>query len=111
MTAPPSAGAYPSGSHPRHHLDDLVHQPVRFSLLATLAAAEEAEFAFVRDAIEVSDSVLSKHAGTLEASGYLAVRKGHVGKRPRTWFRITDEGRAAFDAHVALLRAIAAGER
>jgi DNA-binding MarR family transcriptional regulator len=97
--------------HPRHHLDDLVHQPVRFSLLATLAAAEEAEFAFVRDAIEVSDSVLSKHAATLESAGYVAVRKGHVGKRPRTWFRLTDEGRAAFDAHVAVLRAIAAGER
>jgi DNA-binding MarR family transcriptional regulator len=100
-----------TATHPRHHLDELVHQPVRFSLLATLAAAEEAEFAFVRDAIEVSDSVLSKHAATLEAAGYLAVRKGHVGKRPRTWLRLTDQGRAAFEAHVALLQAIAAGER
>ncbi|MFU8840937.1 MAG: transcriptional regulator [Nitriliruptoraceae bacterium] len=100
-----------TATHPRHHLDELVHQPVRFSLLATLAAAEEAEFAFVRDAIEVSDSVLSKHAATLEAAGYLAVRKGHVGKRPRTWLRLTAEGRAAFEAHVALLQAIAAGER
>lgn len=100
-----------TATHPRHHLDELVHQPVRFSLLATLAAAEEAEFAFVRDAIEVSDSVLSKHAATLETAGYLAVRKGHVGKRPRTWFRLTDQGRAAFEAHVALLQAIAAGER
>jgi DNA-binding MarR family transcriptional regulator len=110
MTAPPD-GSHPTASHPRHHLDDLVHQPVRFSLLATLAAAEEAEFAFVRDAIEVSDSVLSKHAATLEAAGYLSVRKGHVGKRPRTWYRLTEAGRAAFEAHVDLLRAIAAGER
>lgn len=104
-------GAHTTGSHPRHHLDDLVHQPVRFSLLAVLAAAEEAEFAFVRDAIEVSDSVLSKHASTLEAVGYLAVRKGHVGKRPRTWFRLTEEGRTAFEAHVALLTTIASGDR
>jgi DNA-binding MarR family transcriptional regulator len=100
-----------TATHPRHELDELVHQPVRFSLLATLAAAEEAEFSFVRDAIEVSDSVLSKHAATLEAAGYLAVRKGHVGKRPRTWLRLTEQGRAAFDAHVERLKAIAAGER
>jgi DNA-binding MarR family transcriptional regulator len=100
-----------TATHPRHELDELVHQPVRFSLLATLAAAEEAEFSFVRDAIEVSDSVLSKHAATLEAAGYLTVRKGYVGKRPRTWLRLTERGRAAFDAHVALLQAIAVGKR
>ncbi|MGK5553120.1 winged helix-turn-helix domain-containing protein [Actinomadura kijaniata] len=93
--------------HPRHGLDEVVHAPVRFSVMAVLAAAEKAEFAYVRDTVEVSDSVLSKQAATLEKAGYVKIVKGYVGKRPRTWLSLTAEGRAAFDRHVAALRAIA----
>jgi DNA-binding MarR family transcriptional regulator len=96
-----------SGSHPRHRLDDLIHAPVRFSIMATLAASEQAEFAFVRDLVEVSDSVLSKQVSLLETAGYVAVRKGYVGKRPRTWLSLTTQGRSAFRDHVAVLQAIA----
>ncbi|MDB5065373.1 MAG: transcriptional regulator [Chloroflexi bacterium] len=35
------------------------------------------------------------------------MRKGYVGKRPRTWLSITPAGRRAFDEHVAALVAIA----
>ena len=93
--------------HPRHGLDEVIHAPVRFSVMATLAAAEEAEFAFVRDGVQVSDSVLSKTVSTLENAGYVAVRKGYIGKRPRTWLSLTHQGREAFAAHVTALRAIA----
>ena len=52
-------------AHPRARLDDLVHQPVRFSLLAGLAQADELEFRFLRDTLQVSDSLLSRQASTL----------------------------------------------
>lgn len=94
-------------THPRHDLDDVVHNPVRFSIMATLAAADKAEFGFVRDTVEVTDSVLSKQVSTLEAAGYVHVHKGYIGKRPRTWLSLTRRGREAFDAHCAALRAIA----
>lgn len=93
-------------SHPRTRLDDVMHQPVRFSMVAALAAAKELEFSTVRDVVEVSDSLLSQHMTRLEEAGYVQVRKGHVGKRPRTWLSLTAEGRVAFDEHVAALRAI-----
>ena len=98
-----------AGQHARHRLDDVVHQPVRFSVLAALLAAEEAEFATVRDVVEVSDSVLSKQLSALEDAGYVRVRKGAVGRRPRTWLKLTPEGRAAFQRHLAVLREIADG--
>lgn len=75
--------------------------------MATLAAADKAEFGFVRDLVEVSDSVLSKQVSTLEAAGYVKVKKGYVGKRPRTWLSLSGKGRAAFDEHVDALRTIA----
>lgn len=97
-------------SHPRERLDEVIHQPVRFSIAASLAAADELEFGFVRDVVDVSDSTLSKQATVLEQAGYVAIRKGYVGKRPRTWLSLTAAGRAAFQAHVATLREIA-GDR
>ncbi|MBB3083438.1 winged helix-turn-helix domain-containing protein [Geodermatophilus sabuli] len=99
----------PRGVHPRHELDELIHAPVRFSVMATLASADEAEFGFVRDGVQVSDSMLSKTVSALEKAGYVEVRKGYVGKRPRTWLRLSRRGREAFGAHVAALRAIADG--
>ncbi len=94
-------------SHPRHELDDLLGHPVRFSVVAMLAAADRAEFAFVRDSVEVSDSVLSKQMSTLEQAGYVRVRKGFVGKRPRTWLALTRDGRRRFERHMSALREIA----
>lgn len=93
--------------HARSRIDALIHQPVRFSIVAALAAAEELEFGFVRDAVEVSDSLLSRYVTQLEDAGYVTVRKGYVGKRPRTWLALSNEGRSAYAAHLGALRAIA----
>lgn len=97
------------GQHARHRLDELIHAPVRLSIVAALAQVDEAEFAHVRDTVEVSDSVLSKQATQLEAAGYVRIRKGHVGKRPRTWLSLTPAGRTAYTGHLDALRAIAEG--
>lgn len=93
-------------SHPRSRLDDVMYQPVRFSIVAALAAAKQLEFSTVRDVVEISDSLLSQHASRLEEAGYVQISKGYVGKRPRTWLSLTSAGRAAFEEHVAALRAI-----
>jgi DNA-binding MarR family transcriptional regulator len=93
--------------HARHALDEVIHAPVRLSIVAALAGVDESEFAHLRDAVEISDSVLSKQAAQLEAAGYVKVRKGYVGKRPRTWLSLTAAGRAAYARHLDALRAIA----
>lgn len=97
--------------HPRHELDELLGHPVRFSVMALLAAASKVEFGFVRDQIEVSDSILSKQMSALEEVGYVRVDKGHVGRRPRTWLSLTKGGQRAFDRHLAALREIAGANR
>jgi hypothetical protein len=45
---------------------------------------------------------------TRKEAGYLAVRKGHVGKTPRTWLALTEQGRDALAAHLVALTAIVA---
>lgn len=90
------------------HLDLVVHPPTRLAICALLAGADWVEFSTVRDSVAVSDSVLSKHSRALEDAGYLEVRKGAVGRRPRTWFRLTARGHDAFAGHLAALQQLAA---
>ena len=92
--------------HPRSRLDDLLLHPVRFSILALLHHVARADFAVVRDEVEVSDSVLSKQASALEDADYLTIEKSFVGKRPTTRYRLTRKGREAFAAHLAALHTI-----
>ena len=89
-------------------LDEHIVAPARLKLMTTLSAVSQAEFATVRDALEVSDSVLSKHLAALEEAGYVRRRKGvHRGRRT-TWVALTARGRTALSAHVAALRALIA---
>ena len=92
--------------HPRHDLDDVLCNGVRLSIVAALQGVERAEFALVRDAVEITDSALSKQCALLEGIGYVAVTKGRVGRRPRTWLALTPAGRDALANHLAALRAI-----
>ena len=88
--------------------DPVIHAPGRLQICAILSAADEAEFAMVRDAIAVSDSVLSKHLKQLEEASYIKLRKHAHAGRQRTWLALTPAGREAFAAHVAELTRLAA---
>jgi DNA-binding MarR family transcriptional regulator len=84
--------------------DPFIHPITRLSICGLLAAgADWIEFAALRDAAGISDSVLSKQSVALEDAGYVQVRKGAVGRRPRTWFRLTAQGRQALEDHLAWL--------
>jgi DNA-binding MarR family transcriptional regulator len=88
-------------------LDPLLLDPTRLSIVSLLAATHWAEFAWVRDAVKMSDSALSKQITNLDRQGYVEVEKGYVGKRPRTWLNLTKSGRRALRAHVEALQRIA----
>ena len=94
-------------SHPRHQLDAIIHSPIRFSIMAALIAADKADFRFIRDSVELTDSALSQHVTRLEEAGYVKVTKGQAGRRPRTWLSATRAGQAAFNSHLAVLNQLA----
>jgi DNA-binding MarR family transcriptional regulator len=90
-------------------MDDLLVPPARLKLMTALTAVSEAEFATIRETLDVSDSVLSKHLSALEEAGYVKRRKGvHRGHRT-TWISLTARGRQALSGHVAALRALISG--
>jgi DNA-binding MarR family transcriptional regulator len=110
-------------------LNPLIHAPVRLQICAILAAADEAEFALVREETGVSESVLSKQVKLLADAAYVKVRKAApfeagivvdvrrlgaarvhkagISARQRTWLSLTEAGRKAFATHMQALTRLA----
>ncbi|MFI9200269.1 transcriptional regulator [Streptomyces sp. NPDC053048] len=91
---------------PEDGFNETIHAPNRLRICAALDAVEEIEFATMRGTLGVSPSVLSKHVTVLAEAGYVEQRKGVRDTRQRVWLRFTKQGRAAYHAHLAALRAI-----
>jgi DNA-binding MarR family transcriptional regulator len=86
--------------------DELIHPATRLSIVSLLAAADWADFAFIRDRLDLSDSALSKQLTTLEEAGYITIDRPVSDKRRRVRARLTPLGRERFDGHVAALQRI-----
>lgn len=96
---------------PHADFDPVLLDPTRLAVVSLLAGVEWAEFGWVRESAGVSASALSKQIATLEARGYVAVEKGYVGKRPRTWVSLSPSGRTALEEHAAALQRVAEASR
>ncbi len=98
-----------TAEHPRLRLNEVIHQSVRFSIMAALAGAESMAFKDIRDTVQVSDSVLSKQLSLLEQAGYVSIKKTFAGKVPRTSAKLSTDGRRAWLQHLDTLREISGG--
>lgn len=93
-------------------LDPVIHAPARLRLMAALVAMPSGtllEFKRLRSLLGLTDGNLGAHIATLEGAAFVAVTKDFQDRRPRTRLAVTAEGRAAYAAHVAALRAILDG--
>jgi DNA-binding MarR family transcriptional regulator len=86
--------------------DELIHPSTRLAIVSLLAGADWAEFAFLRDELNLSDSALSKQLTTLEDAGYVNIDRAVRDHRRRLRARLTPVGREAFRGHVAALISI-----
>jgi DNA-binding MarR family transcriptional regulator len=86
--------------------DELIHPSTRLSIVALLAGADWADFSFLRDKLDLSDSALSKQLSTLEEAHYVDIERPVRDRRRRLRARLTPTGQEAFHGHVAALRQI-----
>jgi DNA-binding MarR family transcriptional regulator len=80
-------------------IDKLIHEPSRFMVMAYLYVVESADFLFLIRQTGLTWGNLSVHLSKLEAAGYVIIEKEFLGKKPHTILRLTDSGRAAFEAY------------
>jgi DNA-binding MarR family transcriptional regulator len=86
--------------------NELIHAPMRLQICAMLSAAKTIEFAALRDGLEVSDSVLSKHVRALNEAGYVSIHRAICASRLHMSLALTDGGREQYQRHMSALRAI-----
>lgn len=87
-------------------LNELFQAKARLGIMTLLLSWGESDFSTLRGHLGLTDGNLGAHLRALEDAGYLEVEKGFVGRRPRTVYRVTNQGREAFLAYLKQLEAV-----
>ena len=100
-TAKPSGYISRERTRPRPELlDRIVHDRTRLAILAALAGSETLSFTDLKAITRTTDGNLSVHARRLEDAGYVLCEKTFEGRTPRTEYRLSAAGRAAFKKYL-----------
>ena len=92
-----------------HELDPVIHQTTRLRLMASLChldAGDWVDFTILKKELSLTDGNLGAQIIKLEEAKYLKIKKGFMGRRPRTQVQATTKGRSAFADHCDALRQI-----
>ncbi len=87
-------------------LDRVIHERIRLGIVSALAASESLTFLELRRLLGASDGNLSVHARRLEEAGYVACTKSFERRVPKTEYRLTADGRRAFERYLSHLEAV-----
>jgi DNA-binding transcriptional ArsR family regulator len=98
-------------AHALPELDRVIHERMRLAIVSALAANERLSFRELKALLGASDGNLSVHARKLEEAGYVACDKSFEGRTPKTEYRLTAEGRRAFERYLAHLEALVESAR
>lgn len=84
-----------------NYLNKEFESRVRLGIMSVLMVNDWVDFTEMKNLLEVTDGNLASHSTALEKSKYIEVKKEFVGKKPKTSYRVTQNGRKAFAEHLA----------
>lgn len=87
-------------------LDRLIHERMRMGIVSALAANESLTFNDLKKLLKTTDGNLSVHARRLEEANYISCLKTFEGRMPKTEYRLTAEGRRAFERYLDHMEAL-----
>jgi DNA-binding MarR family transcriptional regulator len=86
-----------------NELNKIIHERVRLAIMSALVTRGKMNFPKLKKMLRVTDGNLSAHTSILEQHGLIQVEKDFDGKKPRTTFSITKEGRKRFLEYITEL--------
>jgi len=87
-------------------LDTAVHGPIRLGVMTALQIDGPLDFTTLKKRLNVADGALGLHLRKLEDVGYVRCRKAFVGRRPRSTYRITPDGRKALANYLETIQRV-----
>jgi DNA-binding MarR family transcriptional regulator len=76
---------------------------IRLGIMSSLMVNETIDYLTMKDLLDVTDGNLASHVSALEKMEYIKVTKEFVGKKTKTTYEITQEGKMAFINHIKAL--------
>ncbi|MDX1350437.1 MAG: transcriptional regulator [Putridiphycobacter sp.] len=76
---------------------------VRLGIMSILMVNEWVDYKELKSQLNLTDGNLASHAAGLEKMNYVEIKKGFIGKKTNTSYKITKLGRAAFNTHLNAL--------
>lgn len=84
-------------------LNKLFESRVRLGVMSILLVNEWVDFNTLKEYLQLTDGNLASHLKGLEANELIEVKKQFVGRKPKTSYRCTKEGKNAFQQHLSAL--------
>lgn len=89
-----------------NRLSKLLENRVRLAIMSTLMVNDEIDYNKLRELLDVTDGNLASHIKVLEKNGLIITYKKFVGRKPRTSYSATEEGKNVFKTHLDALEEI-----
>lgn len=90
-------------------IDEVIHGRVRLGIMAYLSGAGSADFNGLKAKLQLTDGNLSAHLRKLEDTGFVAIDKSFVDRKPLTRVSITEAGRKAFRGYLDAMARLVEG--
>jgi DNA-binding HxlR family transcriptional regulator len=87
-------------------LDRVIHEKMRLGIVSALAVSESLTFNELKRLLQTTDGNLSVHARRLEEAKYVECTKSFEGRMPKTEYKLTEQGRRAFERYLNHMEAL-----
>ncbi len=84
-------------------LSGLLEHRVRLAVCVLLSKHDAMSFSRLKQVLDETDGSLGTHLRKLEDAGYVSIEKTYRGRRPVTWYQLSEQGRDQLKEHVANL--------
>lgn len=90
-------------NNPIEQLNKVFDSQLRLGIMSALMVHDVMTFNDLKATFEATDGNLATHLKKLEENNYIKNEKSFVFKKPQTTYKITKQGKKAFNEHVTAL--------
>jgi len=85
------------------NLNKAFESRVRLGIMSILVVNDWVDFNTLKDLLETSDGNLASHLKVLEEKELIVMKKQFVGRKPKTSYKVSTNGRNLFKQHIIAL--------